>query len=405
VKKPKTLLARVGAAVVGAALASGALVAVSAPAYAADLGTVILSQQSGSVTDTPMFASGTTSAPCPATFGEEASLRIGPANVNGPFANLAPAVGGGGYDQAPVTINPNRSFQTALGQAPAAGDWWIVFECFSLTEGRHPDRFVTPITVTGTTWRVQTPVRATSTTLDFAPSSPQPEGTVVTLTASVTPSDAAGTVEFLDGSTSLGSAPVTAGSASQTVSDLAVGTHQLKAVFTPDDETAFAGSESVVRPYVISGAGGIGVPQQLHATVEAGEFSLTVNGTDVTLTAASVGGTSTGSLNTATVVDLRGSNAGWDLTGISSDFTGPGTITATNLGWEPTATKVSGSGTVTPGATVTPATGGLATPRSLASAASGSSAGSYQAAGGLTLSVPDTANSGNYNATLTLTLA
>ncbi|MGN9911056.1 hypothetical protein ACTMTJ_26210 [Phytohabitans sp. LJ34] len=42
-----------------------------------------------------------------------------------------------------MTVEPNRSFATAVGAAPAAGEWWIVVQCFSLTEGKHVDEFVT----------------------------------------------------------------------------------------------------------------------------------------------------------------------------------------------------------------------------------------------------------------------
>jgi hypothetical protein len=60
-----------------------------------------------------------------------------------------------------------------------------------------------------------------------------------------------GTVQFMDGSTPLGSAvPLTAGTASLTAS-LAGGTHSLAAVFTPTDPTAFAGSTSATVSYSV----------------------------------------------------------------------------------------------------------------------------------------------------------
>jgi hypothetical protein len=73
----------------------------------------------------------------------------------------------------------------------------------------------------------------TSTTLTESPASPQPFGTSVTLTATVT-SGVAGTVQFSVGSTNLGG-PVTVsgGVASFTTSALPGGTDSLKAVFTP----------------------------------------------------------------------------------------------------------------------------------------------------------------------------
>jgi hypothetical protein len=148
----KHLLARVGAVLAAAAVSAGVLVGVAAPAQAASLGAITLSQTSGGVDDTPMLASATTSTPCPTGYGANVALRIG--RPDGPFSNLRAPLGAGGYDTAPVAIAPNRSFSTAIGGAPGDGEWWVVVECFSATEGQHPDRFVTPITVTGTTWAV-----------------------------------------------------------------------------------------------------------------------------------------------------------------------------------------------------------------------------------------------------------
>jgi hypothetical protein len=122
------------------------------PAHVSSAGVVRLSQSSGSVDSTPMFASATAARPCPAGYGSDALLRVGP--PEGPFTNLARPLVDGGYDTRGVTARPNRSFTTALGGAPpAAGQWWIVVECFSQVRGMHPDRFITPITVTGRTWR------------------------------------------------------------------------------------------------------------------------------------------------------------------------------------------------------------------------------------------------------------
>jgi hypothetical protein len=74
---------------------------------------------------------------------------------------------------------------------------------------------------------------ATTTTLNVTPSGPQDTGTSVTLEATVSPS-AAGSVQFRDGSTDIGS-PVTlsGGTASTSTSSLTAGAHTLHAVFIP----------------------------------------------------------------------------------------------------------------------------------------------------------------------------
>ncbi|OKI73887.1 hypothetical protein [Micromonospora sp. CB01531] len=128
------------------------------PARAAPLGGVQISATSGSVDAAPVFASATTSAPCPAGFGRNAQLRVGP--PGGPYSNLARPLTAGGYDRQPVTATPNRSFATALGGAPVDGEWWVVVECVSETQGVHPERFITPITVSGRQWRAGRPAGA-----------------------------------------------------------------------------------------------------------------------------------------------------------------------------------------------------------------------------------------------------
>jgi Bacterial Ig-like domain (group 3) len=399
----KRMFARAGALLGAAVLSAGVLVAVASPAQAASLGTITISETSGTVDANPMFVSGTSAAPCPTGFGENAGLRVGP--VGGPYQNLARALGGGGFDQAPVTIQPNRSLATALGATPAAGNYLIIIECFSLTAGRHPDEFQLPITVTGNTWTAETGQEAedTTTTLTASPASPVVTGTEVTLTATVAPSAAAGTVDFKRGATVIGSAPVNGGTATLTTTSLPIGTHSLTASFVPGDPGAFNPSTSSAVSYTVEAGEGPGAEQEIVADITQGAFTLAVAGNTAALAGGTVGGSATGNLNTATVTDLRGTNAGWDLTGQMEDFnTVPATtpIPAGNLTWAPTANKTSGSGTVTAGASAD-----LGAARTLCSAAATSSAGVFTCAGGLTLSVPDSASPGSYAATLTLTLA
>src|SRR5664279_3871413 len=68
----------------------------------------------------------------------------------------------------------------------------------------------------------------------------------------MTPSGAAGSVQFLDGTTSLGTVAVTAGVAQLAPQTLPVGTHSLTAKFTPTDSTAFGPSTSTASSYVVT---------------------------------------------------------------------------------------------------------------------------------------------------------
>ncbi|GAA1842425.1 Ig-like domain repeat protein [Asanoa iriomotensis] len=396
----KRVFARAAALLGAVTLSAGVLAGIASPAQAASLGGVTLSQQSGSVNDTPMFASGS-SAACPAGFGENAGLRVG--RPGGPYSNLAVPLGGGGYDEAPVTIAPNRSFTTALGgTAPAAGEWWVIVECYSLTEGRHVDEFQTAIVVTGDQWRVPV-AEDTTTALTVAPAGGIERGQEATFTANVTPNTAAGTVEFKRGSTVIGSAPVTGGVATFATTALPVGTYQFTAAFTPTDATAFKPSVSTASSFTITPgtAAGPTADVEILAPIDPGAFSLAVAAPTASLTGGVVGGKANGALPKATVVDLRGTNTGWALTGQLEDFAqGTNTIANSNLSWTPSAAKVSGSGAVTAGAGAD-----LGDARTLCSAASGASAGTFTCDAGLELTIPDNVAPGEYAATLTLTLA
>jgi hypothetical protein len=81
---------------------------------------------------------------------------------------------------------------------------------------------------------LQLPPRTLSScTLTSSPN-PSPFGADVVLTATITPNAATGIVTFLDGSTSFGTVSLVGGSATLTVSGLAVGTHSLTASYGGD---------------------------------------------------------------------------------------------------------------------------------------------------------------------------
>ncbi len=69
-------------------------------------------------------------------------------------------------------------------------------------------------------------------------------GSLVVLTAGITPSSATGTVTFYDGTTILGVSPVSNGVATLNTTLLAAGTHSLKALYVGSGATPFAKSLS-----------------------------------------------------------------------------------------------------------------------------------------------------------------
>jgi len=119
----------------------------------------------------------------------------------------------------------------------------------------HPG---TPITVGGSPVGIAiTPApRTTSTHLGVTPASPVGAGTTETLTATITPPMAVGSVQFTDGTTPLGNPVRVAGGTASITPTLPVGIHLLTAVFTPTDPTAVSGSTSPTVSYVVNAATG-----------------------------------------------------------------------------------------------------------------------------------------------------
>jgi hypothetical protein len=154
--------------------------------------------------------------------------------------------------------------------------------------------------VTGGTWSVVFPALTpigTSTTLGTSPPSPQPSGSSVNLTATVTPS-APGAVQFEYGTgtpTLIGS-PVTVsnGTASTSTTALPVGTDSLHAVFVPSQFANYSGSTGD-DSYTIN-AGASATTTTLQAPTPSGPVTF---GTSVRLNAtvtSGVAGTITGAV-------------------------------------------------------------------------------------------------------------
>jgi hypothetical protein len=131
---------------------------------------------------------------------------------------------------------------------------------------------------------------ATSTVLSTSAASPAAQGTPLTLTATVSPPAATGTVQFKDGSTNIGTPAAVSNGTASTSSTLAVGSHQLTAVFIPTNAMLYSPSTSPAVPFVISGATATSTTLNTSSAVTPA-----VVGTAVTLTAtvnpAAAGGT------------------------------------------------------------------------------------------------------------------
>ena len=148
---------------------------------------------------------------------------------------------------------------TATMTAPAAAGtyYYKVWAVKGSTAATGVTNFkVYSITVAGA------PVVVTTTTaLAVSPASPVVEPASPTLTATVSGAGAAGTVEFFNGTTSLGTPiAVAAGVATKSLTGIAAGSYSYTAVFTPTNAAAFTSSTSSVVAYVVTAVPVISAP-------------------------------------------------------------------------------------------------------------------------------------------------
>ncbi|WP_030151070.1 HtaA domain-containing protein [Oerskovia turbata] len=116
------------------------------------------------------------------------------------------------------------------------------------------------------------PATSTTTTLAVSPAGTSVEGTALALSATVAPA-AAGTVEFRDGASPLGTATVSDGVASLDVPAPAVGTHSVSAHFTPTDAAAFMPSTSASVTHTVTA-------QQVEPPAPVADPQVTVSPTE-----------------------------------------------------------------------------------------------------------------------------
>ena len=101
---------------------------------------------------------------------------------------------------------------------------------------------------------VEVDVHMTTTATSLTAPDSVAVGSPVTLTASVQPTSVAGTVEFFDGSTSLGIVAVSGGTATLTVPAPGAGQHSYSARFVPADADKVSPSESAVQTVTVAKA-------------------------------------------------------------------------------------------------------------------------------------------------------
>jgi hypothetical protein len=395
---------------------AGTALLTAAPAQASvgtQPGNLTLSPASGAASVTPTYASSTA---CPAPNNVSGTVTaIGHDDVALAFVSqtnnsvLAPFNGSLQANMSTLVLAaglvPGDTYEFAVGCSDAQFNTVYVQSTFVTisADGASYSSSATP------------PAGATPTATSLV-ASPSTAGTgsPIDLTATVSPSAAAGTVEFFDGATSLGApVAVSGGTASKTVSTLATGSHSITAHFAPTDANAFDASTSSPSTVTVTGGSTSSGTETINVNIpspqDAGVFALSVSNTPVSLGTAVQSGSifeAIGSLSPVTVSEGRDvSKPGWNVSGQVSDFTqGVSVIDGNSLGWTPAITTPNAAGDVVAGAAIAAgANPGLKQGGTLAGAAAGKGFGTTVLGGGLDLKVPTTTNPGAYSATLTIT--
>jgi len=169
-------------------------------------------------------------------------------------------------------------------------------------------------------------VNKTASSVALASSlNPSAFGQSVTFTATLSPSLATGTVQFLNGSTVLGTVTVSGGSAGLSLSSLSVGAHSITAAYSGDANDA-ASTSAILTQAVTKAASSVTVTSSLNPSIF---------GQSVTLSAKVTPNTATGTiqfLNGSTVLGTVTISGGSAALSISSLSAGAHSITAAYSG-------------------------------------------------------------------------
>jgi hypothetical protein len=247
----------------------------------------------------------------------------------------------------------------------------------------------------------------------------------VTLSATVTPAGAAGSVQFLDGASVLGTVPNASGAVTFTTTALGSGAHSLSAKFVPTNVAVFLGSQSAAQTVTYDAALYAPDPQTVTVNVPQGtlvistpytaanpfalgDLVLATDGTSYSVSKAF--GDAANPAGGVTITDTRAGNPGWNASVTSGDFVnGANLIDGSHLGFTGLTPKyITGNAIQAITTTDVPANtpGVKGGPHVFATAAAGQGTGSVYVYGNLTLqTVPTSTQAGLYTATVTFTIA
>ncbi|MFF2850655.1 Ig-like domain repeat protein [Streptomyces sp. NPDC058001] len=253
---PKRPLRTLSAGVVTVVAALGAGLVVAPSAQAAEIGTISINPKTGTDDSGIDFS---TSGACPDTasnvivsvkgsgFPAEGQNVVG----NAPIETFNTTADGG--MNIPLT-STMRDYANIAGFSTLQGKYDFTVTCRTAFNGTSLGDFTGAIWFTSNTaYQANDPAVKvdTTTALAVSPSGSTDQGDAVTLTATVSPAGATGTVQFRDGATALGSpVAVTSGTAALTTSNLTVGSHSLTAEFTPSGSGYNASASAAVTHQV-----------------------------------------------------------------------------------------------------------------------------------------------------------
>ncbi|GAA5184635.1 hypothetical protein GCM10023322_26550 [Rugosimonospora acidiphila] len=323
-----------------------------------------------------------------------------------------------GLVSAPFPGSFNADMQTLwlISGATGADTFEFAVDCQTQAGqvGVYTDSVFVSFNADGSGWTSSAtpPAGATSTTTTVSGPQLVQVGGNATLTATVTPAGAAGSVSFFDNGNSLG-APVQVdnGTALFSTTALTAGAHPITAKFTPSDSTKFGGSTSSAFTVTVTSGNVQGESINVQVPANQGVFTMSVSDTPVELSKAELSADnttfeSTGELGSVTISDGRNQTQdGWSVSGQVGDFTdGTHTIDGNSLGWSPAITTPNAGSDVTAGSAITAnANPGLKQGGGLASAAAHKGLGTTVLGADLDLRVPSSTQPGTYQGTLTVT--
>jgi hypothetical protein len=236
-----------------------------------------------------------------------------------------------GADLYPGTFNIGVACVTPAGKIDGSEFWnvQITFAASNTDPG-------------GFTWALAP--FATSVKLSASPSGQAAPGASVTLTATISPSTAPGTVTFYNHSTVLGTDPVVVNSGVATstlvTGSLPVGTDSLSATYTPlqynvdgvQSADVYGPSTSAAMPYVISTASTTSTTAPANGTT-----TTTVAGGSTTTTAGGSGSGGTGSSGGSSGSGTGGAGSSSEGTGTGGSNSGSGSSTGSGSSDPPLA--------------------------------------------------------------------